>query len=428
MALESSHELAPEQRLAKGALAIPDAIAISVSVLAPGMAMFLNVPGVAAVAGGSTPLAFLLGGIGCLALAFVIIGFTRRMATAGYAYTYASRSLGKETGFVAGWMYAFGLACFVPMTMAGVAYLFSDLVGLGEGWWFPLFLIGMVLLVGLSIVRIKVTTRLQLVVGAVTVLVILIVNIVTTVKGGSHGNTGGPFTFSHTVSGGFHGVFYGIILGVTSYIGFETAADFGEETKNPRRAIPIAIIAATGFAILFYLWTTYSMSIGFGVNHGSAFGSDPLALASVVMALISWYVLPDSLGAGPALITYFFWATLGTLAVIVVYIGLCFGGILFFRRTHRRWNPVAHVVVPLIGAIVFGAALYGSIYPVPPTPLNYTPYIALAWLIVGIVVVLMLRSRNPQAVERIGSILGEEGGDEAPDVEEPSLGPTPASA
>ena len=65
-------------------------------VLAPGMAMLLNVSGVAAVSGGSTPLAFLLGGIACLALAFVVIGFTRRMASAGYAYTYASRSLGKE--------------------------------------------------------------------------------------------------------------------------------------------------------------------------------------------------------------------------------------------------------------------------------------------------------------------------------------------
>ncbi len=178
-----------------GSLSIPDAIAISVSVLAPGMAMFLNVPGVAAVAGGSTPLAFLLGGIACLALAFVVIGFTRRMASAGYAYTYASRSLGKPAGFVAGWMYAFGLACFVPMTMAGVAYLFADLVGLGKSWWFPLFLIGMALLVVLSIIRIKVTTRLQLLVGVLTVVLILIVNIVVTAKGGAHGNTVAPFTF-----------------------------------------------------------------------------------------------------------------------------------------------------------------------------------------------------------------------------------------
>src|SRR5258707_15233645 len=66
--------------LAHGSLRIWDAIAISVSVIAPGMAMLLNVSGVAIVAGGSTPLAFLLGGIACLALAFVVIGFTRRMA------------------------------------------------------------------------------------------------------------------------------------------------------------------------------------------------------------------------------------------------------------------------------------------------------------------------------------------------------------
>lgn len=491
MAQQSVQQLAPEQQLARGALTLPDAIAISVSVIAPGMAAFLNVPGVAAQAGGSTPLAFLLGGIACLALAFVVIGFTRRMASAGYAYTYASRSLGKAPGFMAGWLYAFGLACFVPMTMAGVAFLFCDLVGIGQTWWFPVFLIGMALLVALSIVRIKVTTRLQLLVGTVTVAVILIVNLVTTVKGGAHGNTAAPFTFSHTVSGGFHGVFYGIILGVTSYIGFETAADFGEETRNPRRNIPIAIIAATAFAILFYLWTTYSLSIGFGVKNGAAFGSDPfalktvadkyvaswigtlteigamlaafivcvacatastrtvyamgregvfprffgrthprfktpanatiaVALTSIAMALISWYGLTDSLGMGNAMRTYFFWATLGTLVVIVVYIMLCFGGIAFFRRTQRRWNPFAHVVVPIIGAVVFGAALYGSIYPLPPTPLDYTPYIALAWLVAGILVVTALRARNPRAIDRIGSILGEEGGAEAAALDEPT--------
>src|SRR5579859_4977503 len=109
--------------LAHGSLRLWDAIAISVSVLAPGMAMLLNTSGVAIEAGGSTPLAFLLGGIACLALAFVVIGFTRRMASAGYAYTYASRSLGKSSGFITGWLYFFGMICFVPMTMSGAAYL-----------------------------------------------------------------------------------------------------------------------------------------------------------------------------------------------------------------------------------------------------------------------------------------------------------------
>src|ERR1700743_2706222 len=85
--------------LARGTLRLPDAIAISVSVLAPGMAMLLNVSGVAATSGGSTPLAFLLGGIACLALAFVVIGFTRARAGGGYAYTYARRRLREGAGF-----------------------------------------------------------------------------------------------------------------------------------------------------------------------------------------------------------------------------------------------------------------------------------------------------------------------------------------
>jgi amino acid transporter len=471
----------PVQRLAKGTLSTVDAVAISISILAPGMAMLLNVPGVALIAGGSTPLAFLLGGIACLALAFVVIGFTRRMASAGYAYTYASRSLGKPAGFMAGWLYAFGLICFVPMTMAGVAYLATDLLHLSINWWFPFFIVGMALLVVLSIVRIKVTTRLQLVVGGITVLVILIVNIVTTAKGGAHGNTLAPFTFGHTVKGGFSGVFYGIILGITSYIGFETAADFGEETARPRRAIPIAVIASVGFAIVFYLWTTYSMAIGFGVDNGKAFGADPFALKTIatqyvggalgtlveIGALLSAFIVcvgcatagtrtlfamgregvlspwlgrthprfqtpanavltvavigtilavivgfglgTDALGGQPTTVYYFF-ATLGTLAVIVVYIGLLVGGAVFFKRTHSHYNIVSHLLVPAAGVILFGAALYGSIYPAPPSPLNATPYVTLAWIIIGLVVLGVLKARKPAAVERIGSMLGEEGG------------------
>ncbi len=474
-----------QDELAHGSLRIWDAIAISVSVIAPGMAMLLNVSGVAIVAGGSTPLAFLLGGIGCLALAFVVIGFTRRMASAGYAYTYASRSLGKAGGFMAGWLYFAGMICFVPMTMSGVGYLAANLLGLNPDWWILFFFIGMALLLVLSIVRIKVTTRTQLVVGIVTVAVIVIVDLFTTVKGGSHGQALSAFSFGHTVSGGFNGVFYGIILGVTSYIGFETAADFGEETANPRRYIPIAIIAATAFAVIFYLWTTYSMAIGFGVTNGAKWGADPVALQTIanmyvahwvgtlveiggmcaafivcvacatagsrtlfamgregvlprqfahthprfktpvnatlavaavatVMALIIGYPLSDS-AFGQPFSNYYFWATAGTLLIIVVYIMICLGGVVFFARTRdtRRWNPLVHVLIPVIGAVVFAAALYGSVHPTPPGILKWTPYLAIVWLVIGIGVVLWLRSRRPDAVARIGSILGEEGGTDA---------------
>jgi amino acid transporter len=471
--------------LAHGSLRLWDAIAISVSVIAPGMAMLLNVSGVSFVAGGSTPLAFLLGGVACLALAFVVIGFTRRMATAGYAYTYASRSLGKEAGFMAGWLYFFGFICFVPMTMSGVGYLAADLLKVSPKLWILFFFIGMCLFLVLSVIRIKVTTRVQLIVGIATVAVIVLIDLVTTAKGGSHGQALSAFSFSHTNSGGFNGVFYGIIFGVTSYIGFETAADFGEETAHPRRYIPIAVIAATLFAIILYLWTTYSITIGYGVTNGAKMGSDPVALKTtattfvgswlgtlaeiggmcaafivcvacataaartlfamgregvlpaafakthptfktpvnatvavtvlaIVMALLIGYPLSDS-AFGHPLSNYYFWATTGTLLVIVVYILLCIGGIVYFWSTRgtRNWNPLVHVGIPAVGAIVFGAALYGSIHPAPPGILKWTPALAGVWLIAGVGVLLWLRARRPDSVAQIGSILGEEGGVEA---------------
>jgi amino acid transporter len=469
--------------LAKGQLRTWDAIAISISVLSPGMAMQLNTGGVAAVAGGSTPLAFLLGGVACLALAFVVIGFTRRMAAAGYAYTYVSRSLGKRPGFLAGWLYAFGMACFVPMTMAGVGYLFTDLLNLKPGWWIVFFLGGMVLLLALSIIRIHTTTRVQLVVGILTVLVLLVVVVVVTAKGGLHGQSAAPFTFGKTTTGGFHGVFYGLILGVTSYIGFETAADFGEETANPRRAVPIAILAAVVFAIIFYVWTTYATTIGYGVNelqHNpaawvnngvagvatkyigtymgklveigallSAFivcvacatassrtlfamgreGVIPtwfskthpvyktpvnatvsVAAVATLVAILVGYAFPSAALGGAPLTVYALLATVGSLAVILVYIALSVGAIPYFRRTSPRFNPLLHGLVPLIGAVIFAAAWYGSVYPAPPGPIKAAPYAVVVWLVLGVGVVMWLNDRRPEAIERIGSILGEEGG------------------
>jgi amino acid transporter len=315
------------------------------------------------------------------------------------------------------------------------------------------------------------------------------VDIVTTVKGGAHGNTASVFSFSHTNKGGFSGVFYGIIFGITSYIGFETAADFGEETANPRRNIPIAVIASVGFAILFYVWTTYSLTIGYGVNKGAAFGADAtslktvadrfvggalptllelgallsaffvcvgcatagtrtlyamgregviprwfgkthrtfetpanatltVAVASIVLAAILGFGYGDDLGSQP-LTVYYFFATLGTLLIIVVYVGLCLGGAVFFRRTQARWNPIAHLVVPVVGAVLFAAALYGSVYPAPPAPIKATPYIAAIWIVLGIVVLVALRTSNPAAVDRIGSMLGEVGGVDAADLDAP---------
>jgi amino acid transporter len=245
----------------------------------------------------------------------------------------------------------------------------------------------------------------------------------------------------------------------------------------------LATIVAVVFAIVFYVWTTYSMAIGFGVNNGAAWAKDPTALATTaqvysghtlsilisIAAILSAFVvclacanaaartmfamgregtLPAvfgrthpvyktpvnailgvtavatvvaaligffwDYGGGPTTV-YFLMASIGTIAIILVYMALCLGGVAFFRRLMRKWNPIVHAVLPAIGFIIFGLAVYGSIYPgaLPPMPYRIVPYVNLGWLALGIVLLWYLRTNHPHRVSRIGSILGEEGGEEA---------------
>ncbi len=485
--------------LRKGSLRTIDAVAMAIAVLSPAMAMAYNTSGSAAFSGTSTPLAFLIGGVGCLALAFVVIGFTRRMASAGYAYTYSSRTLGKRVGFLTGWMYFFGFFCFVPMTMSGVGGFTASLIQTQiwhsePSWfWFIIFLVGMAALVTLSYRGIKLSARTLLVVGGITVAVIVILDVILTIKGGKSGQTLQPFTFGHTLQGGFSGIFYGLIFGVTSFIGFETAAVLGEETKNPRRAIPISVLVAVCFAIVFYVWTTYNIAIGVGVNNAgsTAWASNPAILATLAKTFVGTPmsilvdlaaigsafivclacataatrtlfamgregVLPKWLGqthpvaktptnailvlAGAATVSafvsgilwnlgpsnnYFFYASVGTIAVCLVYVALCVGGSVYFRRIAQRYNVLIHGLVPVIGIAVFGLAVYGSVYSgaIPPAPYTFVPYVNLGWLIVGIAFVVYLSANSPEKVGQIGSILGEEGGEAAGILDQPSTSP-----
>src|SRR6185369_17313024 len=66
-----------------------------------------------------------------------------------------------------------------------------------------------------------------------------------------------------TPEGGFSGILFGVLYGVLIFVGFETAANLAEETPNPRREIPIAVMAAAGIAAVFYVLATYVEVAGF---------------------------------------------------------------------------------------------------------------------------------------------------------------------
>ena len=59
------------------------------------------------------------------------------------------------------------------------------------------------------------------------------------------------------------GIMYGLVLGVLSYVGFESATTLGDEAKVPLRTIPRAVIPSTIASGLFFIVLAYIEVLGF---------------------------------------------------------------------------------------------------------------------------------------------------------------------
>src|SRR5258708_27250510 len=199
--------------------------------------MLFNVPSMASQAGATTPLVFLLSGIGLLLLGVSIVYLSRRLTSAGGFYTWVRHSLGKGTAFQAGWLMMGGyalfeaslLGAFVSYTISSIStYLHFNLAG----GCVTYALIGAVLIFLLSDFDVKwsvysIAPFLLLDVG-----VLVILDIALSVQGGPAGTTHDlvpTFTaagsnLQSAAPGGVLGIGVAMALGVWSWVGFAPGA------------------------------------------------------------------------------------------------------------------------------------------------------------------------------------------------------------
>src|SRR5205085_11982377 len=105
--------------------------------------------------------------------------------------------------------------------------------------------------------------------------VCLILAIIVLFHAGQQGGlTAVPFTPGPVPPSG--DITVGIVLAVLSFIGFETAAALGEETRNPHRNIPRAVFGSMIVVGVFYVLMAYVGTVGYGINKMvSGYGNDP---------------------------------------------------------------------------------------------------------------------------------------------------------
>jgi amino acid transporter len=265
--------------LRHGILSVFDAFAQSVALLSLALGVAFASSAAAAYTGATVPLAYLIAGVGSLCLGSVIIRFTRRMASAGGLYTYIARGLDPRTGFLGGWLYGGGFAVGISFVLVIGAFFLSIYFDAHTGihlGWFACFWILLALLAAISFLDIRISTRLQLLLAVVGVGAILLLAIVILAKGGDSGVSLQPFNPSRAPSTNF--LFLAVVLAFTGFIGFEAAAVLGEEAAEPLRVIPRAILTAVLVALVYYVFVTWAMSVGYGVNNAAKWAQDPAAV------------------------------------------------------------------------------------------------------------------------------------------------------
>ena len=279
-------------------LGVFGAIAISLAAMGPTMSVSLNPQAIAQQVNSAVPTAFLLAVIplGLIAGSFVLL--TKRSASAGSVFGLVRAEIGPRSGTAAGvWLVAAYIAC-VAVTALSFG-IFSATLLSGLGWvsspqWLPILLALIVLPITAYLAgrTMRALGHALLILEGLTMTAILVVAVITLIR---LITTGGPqgqyvewsaFRLDGVTAGALA---LALTFALLSSAGFEGAAAVGEETRNPRKAIPLALIWTIVLTSAFFIFVTTIAVWAFGAAPNQmqkfvASGSLPADIANLYVS------------------------------------------------------------------------------------------------------------------------------------------------
>ena len=289
-------------QLADGVLGLPSVLFCIVTGAAPLAAMLFNVP-VATLGGGySSPAAFALATVALTIFSVGYVAMARRVTSAGGFYTFVTRGLGRVAGLGSGILITGCYMVFTAAVTGTMGYFASTTVATLTGLELPAWVymvIGLALMTAFAWFHIELTAKVLGVALIAEVIILVIMAIGIFAVGGAEGFSLEPLNpvaiFDNPVAievfgAGAAGI--ALFAAFWSWVGFEMAPNYAEETRDPHK---IAATATYGSVIglgIFYVIISYAFVIGWGLTGSSTAVASQYAgeIASAFYPLTDRYV------------------------------------------------------------------------------------------------------------------------------------------
>lgn len=254
------------------------------------------------------PGMFLAAGLVCLLFSVGYAAVSRHITSAGGFAAYIARLLSPRVGagfaFVAIASYSASLIAVYGLFGSIANEVFTAVVGIELPW--QVWTFGTLVVVAiLGYFEVRVANRVLgvLLIAELIFLAILATGILT--HGGADGIDVESFV-PHNILGGAPGMAF--MLAFLAFLGFEATALYGEETRDPKRTVPVATYTAVIVITLVYTASTWAIALGWGPTEiATAATNDP---ANFVFNISDRYLGTPFTNVMQLLVVLSFFATL----------------------------------------------------------------------------------------------------------------------
>lgn len=248
-------------------------LALSVATVGPTLAMAGNGQGLVATVGKAVPLVFAIGLVGVSLVGYSFVRLTRHLNHAGSAYALVGVTVGPRTGFFSGFAMlgaylAFSIGTLTLTAVFTNAFLVELQPGVRDPHQLP-WLVPIVVAGGLSLLLTgrdaRALAKILLAIEGLGIAAMLVLSAVIVARGGAR-QTGVDFSVFTTSGVSVAAVLGGVVAAFLSWAGFEACVSMGEETEDPQRNIPRALIGTLALTGALFVVVMFAQTIGFGTD------------------------------------------------------------------------------------------------------------------------------------------------------------------